>query len=278
MASTYSVLSKVVINNMNNAEKALSKNIDKLSSGSAINSAADNASGLGISERLESQINGGNVAQNNCQDGISMLQTADSSLSTVQNILQRMNELATGAANGTNSDTERAAYAEEFNQLIDQINKIGKDTQFNNNNIFSNDDRDSNSYTLQVGANAGDSLTLNIKTLSSSSLGLDGTSLLSQEGAAKALDTIKNAINDVSKRRSYFGASINRLEHCISNNETQVVSAADAQSRIKDCDIAKELINYCTNQAKYSASQSMFAQLTKVAEQQMSFMKSMFNR
>lgn len=200
MASTYSVLSKVVINNMNNAEKALSKNIDKLSSGSAINSAADNASGLGISERLESQINGGNVAQNNCQDGISMLQTADSSLSTVQNILQRMNELATGAANGTNSDTERAAYAEEFNQLIDQINKIGKDTQFNNNNIFSNDDRDSNSYTLQVGANAGDSLTLNIKTLSSSSLGLDGTSLLSQEGAAKALDTIKNAINDVSKR------------------------------------------------------------------------------
>ena len=191
---------------------ALQKSTEKLSSGYKINRAADDAAGLSISEKMRSQIRGLNKASDNAQDGISLIQVAEGALNETHSILQRMNELATQAANDTNTSTDRTAIKDEIDQLNSELDRISTTTQFNKQNLlngqFSGD--------LQVGALKGQTMNLKISTaVSAQGLLVNGITVDSNANAGAAMEKVQKAIESVSKQRSKLGAIQNRLEHTI---------------------------------------------------------------
>ena len=210
---------------MGTVSSAMSKSTEKLSSGYKINRAADDAAGLSISEKMRSQIRGLNKAASNAQDGISLVQVAEGALNETHSILQRMNELATQAANDTNTSVDREAIQQEMNQLTSEIDRIQSTTQFNSMNLLDGT-FSSKALKLQVGAMSGQSISVSIAKMSASKLGLAGTdgkvslkvSAFSSAGAA--MKTIQDAIKTVSDTRSKLGAIQNRLEHTINNLNT----------------------------------------------------------
>lgn len=193
---------------------------------------------------MESQIKGNNIAVKNAQEGISLLQTADGALSNVNSILQRMNELCVQSSNDTFTNEDREAANLEFKELSKQIASILNDTSFNEKSLFSSKNGVDNKFNLQVGANAGQTVELNLGSMDLDSLGLKDLDISTKEGASKALDVIKDAIKFVSSKRSYIGASENRLEYTINNLEKYNENLSNAKSRISDTDMAKEIIKY----------------------------------
>ena len=250
---------------MGTVSSAMSKSTEKLSSGYKINRAADDAAGLSISEKMRSQIRGLNKAASNAQDGISLVQVAEGALNETHSILQRMNELATQAANDTNTSVDRDAIQQELNQLTSEIDRIQSTTQFNSMNLLDGT-FSSKQLKLQVGALSGQSIGVSIAKMSASKLGLaDNAGKVSLKVSAfstagAAMKTIQAAIKTVSDTRSKLGAIQNRLEHTINNLNTTSENTQAAESRIRDTDMASEMVEYSKNNILAQAGQSMLAQ------------------
>ena len=243
---------------------AQAKSTEKLSSGYKINRAADDAAGLSISEKMRSQIRGLNKASSNAQDGVSLVQTAEGALNETHSILQRMNELATQAANDTNTTVDRNAIKDELVQLTSEIDRIKSTTQFNTMNLLDGTFSGTNKeMKLQVGALSGQKIDFNIKTMSATAIGLDKAADVCVSTFTKAgsyMKKVQTAIENVSKQRSALGAIQNRLEHTIANLDTTAENTQSAESRIRDTDMASEMVTYSKNNILAQAGQSMLAQ------------------
>ena len=241
---------------------AQSKSTEKLSSGYKINRAADDAAGLSISEKMRSQIRGLNKASSNAQDGVSLVQTAEGALNETHSILQRMNELATQAANGTNTSVDRSAIRAELDQLTSEINRIQSTTQFNTMNLLDGTfSGATNQMKLQVGALSGQSIDFSIANMCATKIGLKTTlSVSTFTKAGSYMKSVQDAIEVVSKQRSAMGAIQNRLEHTIANLDTTSENTQSAESRIRDTDMASEMVTYSKNNILAQAGQSMLAQ------------------
>ena len=241
---------------------AQAKSTEKLSSGYKINRAADDAAGLSISEKMRSQIRGLNKASSNAQDGVSLVQTAEGALNETHSILQRMNELATQAANGTNTTVDRSAIKAELDQLTSEIDRIQSTTQFNTMNLLDGTfSGTTNKMKLQVGALSGQSIDFSIANMCASKIGLKAAlSVSTFKKAGSYMKSVQDAIEVVSKQRSAMGAIQNRLEHTIANLDTTSENTQSAESRIRDTDMASEMVTYSKNNILAQAGQSMLAQ------------------
>ena len=242
---------------------ALQKSTEKLSSGYKINRAGDDAAGLSISEKMRSQIRGLNKASDNAQDGISLIQVAEGALNETHSILQRMNELATQAANDTNTSTDRGAIQKEINQLTSEIDRIRSTTQFNTQNLLDGNFKNKN---LQVGSLKGQKITLSIDNMDAASLSVNSLDVTSFGAAGSAMEKIQKAIDSVSDQRSELGAIQNRLEHTINNLDTTSENTSAAESRIRDTDMAEEMVQYSKNNILSQAGNSMLAQANQQAQ------------
>ncbi|MBW4844668.1 MAG: flagellin [Lachnospiraceae bacterium] len=246
---------------------AVGKNLEKLSSGYRINRAGDDAAGLAISEKMRAQITGLETAQKNANDGISLVQTAEGALTEVHSMLNRMVELAHQSANGTYQDTiDRDNLQKEVVSLRDEINRIAQGTNFNGLNLL--DGTQSSGLTLQIGdtSDTFNQLTVTIKNMDATSLTLNNIDIGTQTGAQGAVATIKTAINAVSGTRGDLGALQNRLEHTINNLGVTSENMTAAESRIRDVDMAKEMMSYTKNNILVQASQAMLAQANQLPQ------------
>lgn len=241
--------------------KTQAKSTEKLSSGYKINRAADDAAGLSISEKMRRQVRGLTQASANAQDGISAVQTAEGALTEVHDMLQRMNELAVKAANGTNQSEDRSYIQSEVTALKNEIDRVASTTTFNENNMLNGDW--ATGIKLQVGAEGSGNNTIEVKIgkMDATSIGLSGNfAVSSADSASAAIGTIKSAIQKVSQQRSDLGAIQNRLEHTINNLDNVVENTTSAESAIRDTDMASEMVKYSNNNILAQAGQAMLAQ------------------
>ena len=248
---------------------------EKLSSGYKVNRAADDAAGLTISEKMRSQIRGLTQASSNAQDGVSCVQTAEGALAEVHSMLQRMNELAVKAANGTNTSADRLAIQKEVSALSSEISRVAQSTQFNTLNLLNGSF--SAGKTLQVGTANVDAqrITIKISAMNATKLGVKaGTDvdLKTQTGAQKAISKITQAIAKVSAQRSDLGAVQNRLEHTIANLDNVVENTTAAESQIRDTDMAKTMVEYTKNNILAQAGTSMLAQANQSTQNVLSLL------
>jgi len=241
---------------------AQAKNTEKLSSGYQINRAADDAAGLTISEKMRSQIRGLTQASKNAQDGISAVQTAEGALGEVEDMLQRMNELAVKSANGTNTTQDRGAIQKEVAALQTEISRVSTSTNFNTQDLLNGDFSDGRA--LQVGVYSGSAVEINItiKKMDATSLsvGLGAIGVSTATRAKSAITKITQAIAQVSAQRSDLGAVQNRLEHTIKNLDNVVENTTAAESQIRDTDMASMMVEFTKNNILAQAGQSMLAQ------------------
>ena len=257
----------------------IGKNIEKLSSGYRINRAADDAAGLSISEKMRAQIRGMSQATRNAQDGVSLIQTAEGALQTVNDILVRIKELATQSANGTYNDTDRQRIQEELTELSAEIKNIADNTKFNGIDLLNGNmsGSDSVNIDLQIGIGSGQTLTLdvskfNLKEIGTSGSGsgvvsvVSGWDLSDVAGAKDVLSSIDDIIDAVSAARSYLGANQNRLENTINNLNINVENLTAAESRIRDVDMAREMMEFTKNNILTQASQAMLAQANQTPQ------------
>ncbi|SEA43241.1 flagellin [Oribacterium sp. KHPX15] len=256
--------------NMSKNTNALSKNLEKLSSGYRINKAGDDAAGLAISESMRNKINALDQAEANANDAIGLIQTAEGALTETHAMLERMTTLATQAANGTygtgadntvgDSTTARQNIQLELNELKSEIDRIATATEYNGINVLTN----TKERKFQIGASSGEVLSLKGANMKSSALGgtnkVSGISASTVTSANTAIETLKNAVNEVSKFRAELGAKQNRLEHTINNLKVNNENTTSAESRIRDTDMAKEISAYTKNNILNQAAQSMLAQ------------------
>ncbi|MBR3120468.1 MAG: flagellin, partial [Oceanobacillus sp.] len=204
------------------------------------------------------QIRGLEMASKNAQDGISLIQTAEGALNETHSILQRMRELAVQSANDTNTDADRGELQKELDELIKEVDRISTDTEFNTQKLL--DGSVEGGFTFHIGANSEQSITLEIEAMGSESLEVNGLEINSQESADEAIETIQAAIDKVSAERSKLGANQNRLDHTINNLGTSAENLTAAESRIRDVDMAKEMMEFTKNNILSQAAQSMLAQ------------------
>ena len=341
-------------NQLKQTNSNMEKSLERLSSGSRINRAADDAAGLAISEKMNSQVKGLAQAQRNAQDSISMIQTAEGALKETHSILQRMRELSVQAANDSNTDADRSEIQKEVEQLRDEITRIADTTEFNTKKLLNGDLKDNsalastsgtggtvntggsqvrfsetytieqhdaggsagvqvknslgeivaeasastavtfdniefdssstgtlkveagrthsgiattdNSLTFQIGANGGQDTDLDIRNMDASSLQITGIDVSTQAGAEKAIGILDLSIEDVSAERAKLGASQNRLEHTINNLSAAEENLTAAKSRIKDVDMAKEMMNMSKQQILQQAGTAMMAQANQMPQ------------
>ncbi|MBT2678862.1 flagellin Hag [Bacillus sp. ISL-35] len=259
---------------LNNATGAQSKSMEKLASGLRINRAGDDAAGLAISEKMRGQIRGLDQASRNSQDAISLIQTAEGALNETHDILQRMRELAVQSSNDTNTSNDRTALQNEVNELTKEITRIGNQTEFNTKKLLNG--QGASSLSFQIGANEGQTLALGISAMDAFSLGVASGSAATSAAAASvtsgidistaataatsAITVIDSAIQRVSDERAKLGANQNRLEHTINNLNTSSENLTAAESRVRDVDMAKEMMNQTKNSILSQAAQAMLAQ------------------
>ncbi|MCM3029679.1 flagellin Hag [Niallia sp. MER 6] len=246
---------------LNSATNAQSKSMEKLSSGLRINRAGDDAAGLAISEKMRGQIRGLDMASKNSQDAISMIQTGEGALNETHDILQRMRELAVQAGNDTNTGEDRAQLQKEVADLIEEVDRIATTTQFNSQNLLDTTGGTTGKFTFQIGANENQKLDVTFADMQASALGIDAVDISTDAATAStAISTIDDAIKLVSDERSQLGAKQNRLEHTINNLNTSSENLTAAESRIRDVDMAKEMMNQTKNSILSQAAQAMLAQ------------------
>ena len=243
----------------------LSKSTEKLSSGYKVNRASDNAAGLTISEKMRGQIRGLEQASTNAQDGISLIQTAEGALAETESILQRMRELTVQAANDTNVTADRDAIKEELTALEAEITRIGQQTEFNTMKLLSGGFTGKN---LQVGANADQNISIAISSMTASGLGVSNVKnkVGTYSAATEQIAVVQSAIDMVSKKRSYLGAIQNRLDHTIANADNTAENLQSAESRIRDVDMAEEMVKYSKDSILQQAGQSMLAQANQATQ------------
>jgi len=238
---------------------ALSTSFERLSSGFRINRAADDAAGLQISDRFDSQIQGLNQSVRNANDAISLVQTAEGALSETTTSLQRIRTLAIQSQNGINSSADRTALQQEVTALVSELSRIGTDTSFAGNSILSG----SFSSTFQVGANGGQTIGVNLSRsggFGASGLSVGTIDISTTAGASGAITSIDTAISTIGAQRASLGALQNRFQSTIRNLSTVSENLSGAQSRIRDTDFASETANLTRNQIVQQASTSVLAQ------------------
>jgi flagellin len=247
--------------NLEQTQYALAKSMQKLSSGLRINSAADDAAGLAISEKMTAQINGTDQAQRNAMDGISLVQTAEGAYNEMHSILQRIRELSVQAQNGTLSSSDTAAIDQEVGQLTAELSRISSNTQFNGLSILSG------SFTLQVGADqgSGNQISFSLTSISFAAIG--------SAASATAISDIDAAITSVSNARSTLGAIQNRLEDTVDNLGVYQENISAAESRIRDVDIAAETVNFTKLQILSQSGTAMLAQANSAPNNVLSLLK-----
>lgn len=246
-------------NNLSKVSKMTESSLTKLSSGYRINSAADDAAGLSISEKMRGQIGGLNTAMRNISDGVSMIQTAEGSLTEVHSMLQRVRDLAVQYKNSTNSTEDRTAIQSEVNQLASEIERIGSSAKFNGISLLNT----AGSVTFQVGAEDGQ--TISVATISVGST--VGTSFFSLSATGTSdISEIDAAINSISAARATFGAVQNRLEYTYNAQSAYAENLTAAESRIRDVDMASEMVKFTKNQILSQAANSMLAQANQAPQ------------
>lgn len=254
--------------NVGNSGKAM----EKLSSGLRINRAGDDAAGLAISEKMRGQIRGLDQASRNSQDGISMIQTAEGALNEAHSIVQRMRELAVQASNDTNVSVDRANIGDEIKQLGLELERINKNIQFNEQNLLDGTAGTSGKVKIQVGANSTQAMELDF-TVDGIKLDTVVTALKDKEGqvvdhdkATVFIKTVNDELAKISKGRSQLGAYQNRLEHTIANLDNASENLQAAESRVRDVDMAKEMMNFSKNNILQQAAQAMLAQANQAPQ------------
>lgn len=266
MRVQHNVMAMNAYRNYNNNNSALSKNLEKLSSGYKINRAGDDAAGLAISEKMRAEITGLDVAQDNAQDGISLIQTAEGALSEVHDMLNRMYELTSKAENGTLNDTNRSEIQKEIKALSDEIDRIANTTKFNGETLF--DTAAGKAVKLKIGAgtDAENTLTITIDCATSDALTVNDVSAGAAASASGSLTIIEAAIDKVSSIRGTLGAAQNRLEHTINNLAVTEENLTNAESSIRDTDVADEMMAYTKNNILIQSAQAMLAQANQVPQ------------
>ena len=256
--------------------RALSKSLEKLSTGLRINRASDDAAGLSVSESLRSKIRGMGRAKMNAEDGIALLQIAEGATSEINNVLQRMRELAIQSSTDTMTTTERSYTDKEFGQLMNEITRISSSASYNGMTLL---DGAAGSFgvsggqasVLHIGSGSSASVdrlsvTINAMTLGSLGMSTATTSVSTSSGALSALSLIDTAIKSVNTMRSDMGAYVNRLEFAISNLNNQIYNTQDAESRIRDVDFASETTEFTRSQILTQSATSMLAQANQVPQ------------
>lgn len=247
--------------NLSINQNALSKNLEKLSSGYRINRAGDDAAGLAISETMRSQINGLNQAVNNANDAVGLIQTAEGAMTETHSMLQRMKTLATQAANGTYTETARKNIKSEIDALNSEITRIATTTKFNGESPL-NPAKSKPNLTFFIGATADktNAMTVAQMTMTAKALTIDRIEVGTTTDAFKAMASIDAAIERVSTYRATLGAAQNRLEHTVNNLKVTSENITSAESRIRDTDMADEITAYTKNNILLQAAQSMLSQ------------------
>lgn len=247
--------------NLSTNQNALSKNLEKLSSGYKINRAGDDAAGLAISETMRSQINGLNQAVNNANDAIGLIQTAEGAMTETHSMLQRMKTLSTQAANGTYTETARKNIKAEIDALNKEITRIATTTEFNGEKPLS-PKAANQALTFFIGATADktNAMTVGQQIMTAEALKLDKVDVGTTTNAFKAMKSIDAAIDTVSTYRATLGAAQNRLEHTVNNLKVTSENITSAESRIRDTDMADEITAYTKNNILLQAAQSMLSQ------------------
>ncbi|MES9792250.1 flagellin Hag [Priestia megaterium] len=245
----------------NTANNAQAKSMEKLSSGMRINNAADDAAGLAISEKMRGQIRGLDQASRNAQDGVSMIQTGEGALNETHSILQRVRELAVQSSSDTNTADDRAEIQKEVDDLVSEVDRISGDTEFNTQKLLNGEGGTSGTFTFQIGANKDQTIDVTLASMKASDLGIDGLDLGTDASTSStAIETIDGAIKKVSDERAQLGAKQNRLEHTINNLNASSENLTASESRIRDVDMAKEMMEQTKNSILSQASQAMLSQ------------------
>ena len=284
------------------AANAKASALEKLSSGSRINSAADDAAGLAISNKMTAQISGMKQARSNAQDGISLIQTAEGALEETGKMLNRMRDLTLQAGNDTLQDEDRAEIISEMKTLVSNIDDISKNTKFNGKALFGDDKEPTKTFTFQVGANAGETATAAIGKMTTLGLGMGDLTTRLNNGVATgqfsaeyargqevsvaktgstptvykkgALSFLDDAIKKVSDQRAQLGAAQNGLSHTINSLEATTTNLAAANSRIKDVDMAQEMTSYTSSNILLQAATSMLSQANSMPQSVMTLLQN----
>ncbi len=282
MRINHNISSMITQGSLFQTNRALGKNLEKLSTGLRINRSSDDAAGLGVSENLRTQVRGTAQAKKNALDGISAITIAEGAANEISSILQRMRELAVQSANDTLTSTERSYTNQEFGHLIDEIDRIAAVTNYNGMDLLSSNTAAGERFgaggqagvgsVLWVDANdtvSLDSITITIDTLTTADttgLGLETDVLTSQTDSVDAITALDEAINSVNTMRSNMGAFINRLEHAINNLDVSNTNQQSAESQIRDVDFAKETADYTKNQILVQSATAMLSQANMIPQ------------
>jgi flagellin len=264
----------------------VTKGMEKLSSGLRINRAGDDASGLAVSEKMRSQIRGLERASKNAQDGISFIQTTEGYLQESQDIVQRLRELAVQSSNGVYTSEDRMQIQVEVSQLVDEVDRIASHAQFNGLNLLTGrfaKDNGENSVTgsmwFHIGSNMDQRVRVYVGTMTSKALGVRNIgdnsimSISDPDGANRAIGTLDQALKKVNKQRADLGAYQNRLEHAIKGIDVGAENLQAAESRIRDTDMASEMVSYTKNRILAQAGNAMLAQANQKTQQVMSLLQ-----
>lgn len=257
--------------------KLLANSTEKLSSGYRVNRAADDAAGLSISEKMRGQIRGLNQASTNAQDGQSLIQTAEGALGEIHSVIQRMRELVVQASNDTNVSADRTAIGLELQALSSEIDRIASQTEFNTMKLLSGG---FSNKVLQVGANATQTIKFSISAMSSAKLGVTVAAIANNvkgktvgSAISPLISTVNKALSLVSQQRSKLGALQNRLDHTIANADNMAENLQASESKIRDVDMAKEMVTYSAKSILQQAGQSMLAQANQATQGVLSLLR-----
>ena len=257
--------------------KALSKSTEKLSSGYRVNRAADDAAGLSISEKMRGQIRGLNQASSNAEDGQNLIQTAEGALGEIHSVIQRMRELVVQASNDTNVSADRTAIGLELQALSSEIDRIASQTEFNTMKLLSGG---FSNKVLQVGANATQTIKFSISGMTSAKLGITVATIADKvkgqtvgSAISPLISTVNKALSIVSQQRSKLGALQNRLDHTIDNADNMAENLQSSESKIRDVNMADEMVTYSAKSILQQAGQSMLAQANQATQGVLSLLR-----
>jgi flagellin len=249
--------------------RSMSTNMEQLSTGSRINSAKDDAAGLAIGQNMTSQIRGLNMAVRNINDGVNMMQTAEGAMIEQSNMLQRMRELAVQSANGTVSDTQRTYLNTEFQALTSQIGNIASQTTWNGTNLMNA----TTTFAFQAGASSGQTISVVVTGMTTSSLGISSASISSSSFAMTAIATLDTALNSINSQRATIGAGINQMTYAGDNMSNIAANVTASRSTIMDTDYATASTNLAKNQIIQQAATAMLAQANQQPQAVLSLLK-----
>ena len=251
----------------------MAKAMRRLSSGQRIGSAADDPAGFAISEKMRAQIRGLAVAVRNCEDAISLVQTAEGAMNEMHAILQRMREIALQAASDTNDDMDRAALDAEYQQLLEELGDITKQARFNGRALL--DGSAAAGMIIQAGPDSGDTMTMKITGVTPDDLGIIGTGIGTRDAASAVLKKLDGAIEKLSMARANLGTYHNRLEHKVNNLNTQAENLSAAESRIRDADMAQEMMEYTKASIMSQVAAAMLAQANNAPKTVLTLLESL---